>query len=75
MESEQIEVRGPAQLTDLLTLLSEASLSSHRILRAGQLDDLKELVHCYWIPAGGYTKAPEIHGLRGDITLVTENVG
>lgn len=71
-ESEQIEVQGPAQLTDLLTLLSEATLSAHRNLGPDQLDDLEELVHCYWIPAGGYTKAPETRMLTGDVTMISE---
>ena len=74
-EPEQIEVRVPAQVNDLLTLLSEATLSNRRVLGTDQLDDVNELVHCYWIPAGGFTKAPEIHGLAGDITMITEDVG
>lgn len=72
-DSEQIEVKGPAQLTDLITLLSEANMSTHRNLAPDQLSDLEGLVHCYWIPAGGYTKAPELRQL-GDVTVIAEDV-
>lgn len=72
-DSEQIEVKGPAQLTDLMTLLSEANMSTHRNLAPDQLSDLEGLVHCYWIPAGGYAKAPELRHL-GDVTVIAEDV-
>lgn len=71
-EPEQIEVKGPAQLIDLMTLLSEASLSMHHGLADELLADLSTLGHCYWIPAGGYLRAPELRDMPGDVTLLTE---
>lgn len=72
-ESEQLEVKGPAQLTDLMTMLSEASLSTHHNLPPEQLADLESLGHCYWIPAGGYTRAPELRDIVGEVTMVVED--
>lgn len=71
-EPEQLEVRSPGQLISLLTLLSEASLSVHHNLQPDLLADLETLQHCYWIPAGGYTRAPEIRTLIGDVTMIQE---
>ena len=67
---ERFDVKGPAQLDDLLTTLSEASLSLHHQLDQQQLHDLQQLLHCYWIPAGGYRSAPEMRTLKGDVTVV-----
>ncbi|MGC6487936.1 MAG: hypothetical protein ACON4Z_09850 [Planctomycetota bacterium] len=69
---ETVEVRGPAQLTALLTILSEASLSRHAKLPGELLDEVRALAHCYWIPAGGFARAPELAALPGGATLVEE---
>jgi hypothetical protein len=29
-------------------------------------------VHCYWIPACGYVRAPELQALPGRVTLLEE---
>lgn len=70
---EIVEVRGPAQLTELLTLLSEATLCRHAPIAGGLLDDLRTLAHCYWIPAGGFVRAPELDALPEGATLVEED--
>ena len=74
-DTEQMEVKDGAQLITLLTVLSEASISNHRIIKPNQLDFLDTLAHCYWIPAGGYTTPPELAGLERDTTLITKDVG
>lgn len=70
-EPERIDVHGPKELVELLTLLSEASLSQYHDLLPDQLADLDELVHCYWIPAGGHVAARELDFGR-HVTLVEE---
>ena len=69
---ESFDVRGPAQLTELMTLLSEASLASNAPVADELLEGLEALVHCYWIPAGGYLRAPELQALPGRVTLLEE---
>jgi len=70
-EAELLNIQSTAELADLLTLLSEASMSRHRILDQEQLDFLREVAHCYWIPAGGYVKAPELQTFADKPTLIT----
>jgi hypothetical protein len=72
-EPEQIEVKGAAQLTELMTLLSEASLSMHHGFDSELLQHIKSLSHCYWIPAGGFTHAPEMRDMPGKLTLIVED--
>ena len=69
-EPERIEVRGPAQLTDLLTLLAEASLAAHHPVAAEHLAEFATMQHTFWIAAGGYFRAPDQHGLAGKVTLI-----
>lgn len=69
---EVLTVRGPAQLTQLCTLLSEAGLARHAALDADLLDEVGALTHCYWVPAGGFVRAPELAALPGQATLVEE---
>lgn len=69
---EAVEVRGPAQLTELLTLLSEANIAAHAPLSDELVERVRALTHCYWIPAGGFLRAPELDALRGGATLVEE---
>ena len=70
-EPEQFDVRGPAQLTDLLTLLAEAGMARPHALPPDLLDAVQSLIHCYWIPAGGYHRAPEVRVLTGPVTMIT----
>ena len=69
---EILTVRGPAQLTQLCTLLSEASLARHAAVEGELLEEVGSLVHCYWIAAGGHLRAPELAALPGGATLVEE---
>ena len=71
---ETLTVRGPAERNALLTLLSEANLSSYAKLASELLDEARALTHCYWIPAGGFVRAPEFATLPGSATLVEEEV-
>ncbi|MCK5945029.1 MAG: DUF58 domain-containing protein, partial [Planctomycetes bacterium] len=70
---ERHDVRGPAQLNELMTLLSEASLASHCRIPDDVLTGLDGLLHCYWIPAGGFVAAPELQTLPGKVTLIEED--
>lgn len=70
-EPARIDVRGPAQCIDLLTLLAEAGIAQHQPLPPDLLADVERLVHCYWIPAGGHRAAAELLALPGPVTLVT----
>jgi hypothetical protein len=63
-------VQGPAQEHDLLTLLAEVDPAPHRLLPPEQLDELRRLEHCFWIPAGAYTASPEIAALPRTVTIV-----
>lgn len=69
-EPARIDVRGPAQCIDVMTLLAEAGLAQHRSLPPELLAEVEQLVHCYWIPAGGYRAAPELRALRGPVTTI-----
>jgi uncharacterized protein (DUF58 family) len=72
-EPEQIEVKGASQLTELMTMLSEASLSMHHGLNPELLANIELLSHCYWIPAGGFTRAPELRDMPGQVSLIVED--
>ena len=69
---EIMTVRGPAQLTKLCTLLSEAGLARHTAVDSDLLEEVGALTHCYWIAAGGFVRAPELAALPGQATLVEE---
>lgn len=69
-ESAEIEVRGPLQERELLTLLAEASPSPHRAVPAGLFAAVQRLSHCFWIPAGAYLAAPEFAAMPGRVQLV-----
>lgn len=72
-EPEQIEVKDASQLTELMTMLSEASLSMHHGLNPELLANIELLSHCYWIPAGGFTRAPELRDMPGRVSLIVED--
>ncbi|MEC8651372.1 MAG: DUF58 domain-containing protein [Planctomycetota bacterium] len=69
-EPETIDVCGPAQRVELMTTLSEASLSTYSALTTDQLSDLDALSHCYWISAGGFLNAPELRERADRVTLL-----
>ncbi|MEZ6037633.1 MAG: DUF58 domain-containing protein [Planctomycetota bacterium] len=69
-EPERVEVRGQAQLNDLLTLLAEASLAQHHPIASEHLAEFATMEHCFWIAAGGYFRGPDQHGLAGKVTLL-----
>lgn len=63
-------VQGPAQETELLTLLAEASPSAHRPIPEESFAALRRLEHCFWIPAGGCAAATERALLPAAVTIV-----
>jgi len=69
-EPELLDIRDQSDLCELMTLLSEVSLSKHHQLAPEQLAATERLLHCYWIAAGGYTTAPEMRLLQGSTTLL-----
>jgi hypothetical protein len=54
-------------------MLSEASLSMHHGLNPELLANIELLSHCYWIPAGGFTRAPELRDMPGQVSLIVED--
>jgi hypothetical protein len=69
-EHARFHVKGPAQETDLMTLLAEANPAPHRTLPAELFDDLRRLEHCFWIPAGSWLTAPECAAMSANVTIV-----
>lgn len=69
-EPAELDVRGPLQEQELLTLLAEASPSPHRPLPPELFAAVQRLPHCYWIPAGAYLASPEFAAMSGNVTLV-----
>lgn len=69
-EPTQLLVQSPAAEADLLTLLAEASPTPHRALVPEQLDQLRRLEQCYWVPAGAYLAEREYEALPGTVTLI-----
>jgi hypothetical protein len=67
-------VQGPARMLELLTLLAEASPSPHRTLPDELFTAIRQLSHCFWIPAGSYFAAPEFAAMPGTVTLVGGDV-
>jgi len=57
---------------DLMTMLAEAKSVGHRQLTAEQLDAVRRLDHCFWIPAGTRAAPPEIESLPASITVVKD---
>ncbi len=74
-EPVSFTVQGPAQETDLLTLLSEATPAAHHPLRPDVFDALRRLEHCFWIPAGAYMASPEVAAMPGVVTVVGGDFG
>jgi hypothetical protein len=72
LDSEPVHVlvRGLAQERDLLTLLTEAAPSPHRNVPLEVFDRLRQLEHCFWIPAGAYAASPELAALPATVTIV-----
>lgn len=60
------------ELTGLMTLLSKASLSPHYAIEPSIFLRLESLSQCYWIAAGGYTRAPELLDTDKEITVIKE---
>ncbi len=69
-EPADLLVRGPAQEAELLTLLAEASPSPYRSVPDDLFATIRRLEHCFWIPAGGYSAAPEFTAMPGTVTVV-----
>jgi uncharacterized protein (DUF58 family) len=69
-EPATIDVRGPLQERELLTLLAEAGPSPHRTLPPELFAAVQQMPHCFWIPAGAYLAAPEFAAMSGVVTLV-----
>ena len=44
----------------------------HHGLAPELLADVESLGHCYWIPAGGFTRAPELRDMPGQVTVIVE---
>ncbi len=70
-EPTAMTVQGPAQETELLTLLAEASPAAFTPAPGELVEAMQRLAHCFWIPAGGNHGAPEYAALRDRTTLVT----
>jgi hypothetical protein len=62
-------VQGPGREAELLTLLAEASPIAHRALPPETFAALRDLEHCFWIPAGGHHDAPELAALTGAVVI------
>jgi hypothetical protein len=69
-EPARLLVRGPAQETELLTLLAQAGPCAHRPLPPELFAAVQQLEHCFWVPAGAYLAAPEFAAMPGSVTLV-----
>jgi hypothetical protein len=65
-----LRVRGPAQVTELMTVLAEATPTLHRPLPAEVFDQMRRLEHCFWVPAGAYLAAPELAAMAAAVTVV-----
>ncbi|HEX6810342.1 MAG TPA: DUF58 domain-containing protein [Planctomycetota bacterium] len=63
-------VKGPAQETDLMTLLAEASPAPHHTLPGELFDEFRRLEHCFWIPAGAFLSSPELAAMSAHATVV-----
>jgi uncharacterized protein (DUF58 family) len=70
----ELEIHGPAQEVNLLTLLAGASPAPHQALAPGVLAAVQDLDHCYWIPAGSWFGANEAAGLPRVVTVVGGDV-
>lgn len=57
---------------EAMAMLAEATSVGHRTLPAEQLDALRRLEHCFWIPAGTRAAPTEIESLKTAITVVKD---
>jgi uncharacterized protein (DUF58 family) len=69
-EPADLLVNAPARETEVLTLLAEAGPAQHRPLPDELFATVRQLPHCFWIPAGGYLASPEFAAMAGTVTLV-----
>ena len=63
-------LRGPLQETELLTMLAAAAPAPPHPLLAELFATVRGLEHCFWIPAGSWSQAPEIAALPRHVTLI-----
>lgn len=66
----RILAQSKARELELLTLLAEASPTTHRPLPPHLLDALRQYEHCYWIPAGSYQATTDHKELPAAIRVV-----
>ena len=71
-QPELLEIRNSIEMMGLMTLLSEASLSTHHSIEPSLLIEINALSQCYWIAAGGYTRAPELLNIAKEVTVIKE---
>lgn len=69
--TNELLVQGPGHECEFLTLLAAAAPAEHRTLPPETFAALRDLEHCYWIPAGGH-RAPERTALNGIVVVEGE---